>query len=104
MLSCRLHTRIGEQDLLLPVMGHIVFTTVAGQGWLAGPKPSLDAVRYVATTGGQVKLTRANFLRFCAARWQAEAPLADKAFDADERVVSRRRGSSPRVKTARGAL
>jgi hypothetical protein len=23
--------------------GHIVFTTVAGQGWLAGPKPSLDA-------------------------------------------------------------
>jgi hypothetical protein len=28
--------RIGELDLLLPVGGHIVFTTVAGQGWLAG--------------------------------------------------------------------
>jgi hypothetical protein len=25
-------------------MGHIVFTTVAGQGWLAGPKPPLDAL------------------------------------------------------------
>ena len=36
MLSFMLHTRIGEQDLLLPVAGHIVFTTVAGQGWLAG--------------------------------------------------------------------
>ena len=36
MLSFTLHTRIGEQDLLLPVTGHIVFTTVAGQGWLAG--------------------------------------------------------------------
>jgi hypothetical protein len=43
MLSFKLHKRIGEQDLLLPVMGHIVFTTVAGQGWLAGPKPALDA-------------------------------------------------------------
>jgi hypothetical protein len=41
----QLHIRIGEQDLLLPFMGHIVFTTVAGQGWLAGPKPSLDAKR-----------------------------------------------------------
>jgi hypothetical protein len=36
MLSFKLHTRIGEQDLLLPIAGHIVFTTVAGQGWLAG--------------------------------------------------------------------
>jgi hypothetical protein len=45
------HTRIGEQDLLLPVAGHIVFTTVAGQGWLAGHKPSLDAtLRLAAAT------------------------------------------------------
>jgi hypothetical protein len=36
MLSFKLHPRIGEQDLLLPCTGHIVFTTVAGQGWLAG--------------------------------------------------------------------
>jgi hypothetical protein len=35
-LSFKLHMRIGEQDLLLPVTGHIVVTTVAGQGWLAG--------------------------------------------------------------------
>jgi hypothetical protein len=41
-------TRIGEQDLLLPYAGHIVFTTVAGQGWLAGPKPSLDAPWHLA--------------------------------------------------------
>jgi hypothetical protein len=40
-------TRIGEQDLLLPYAGHIVFTTVAGQGWLAGPKPSLDATQHL---------------------------------------------------------
>jgi hypothetical protein len=38
MLSFKLHMRIGEPDLLLPVAGHIVFTTVAGQGWLAGLK------------------------------------------------------------------
>ena len=42
---------IGEQDLLLPYAGHIVFTTVAGQGWLAGPKPSLDAIRRLAVAG-----------------------------------------------------
>jgi hypothetical protein len=49
--------RIGEQDLLLPVAGHIVFTTVAGQGWLAGPKPSLDASRNVARAGYAIKLS-----------------------------------------------
>jgi hypothetical protein len=43
-------TRIGEQDLLLPFLGHIVVvTTVAGQGWLAGPKPSLDAPKHLAS-------------------------------------------------------
>jgi hypothetical protein len=36
MLSFMLHTRIGEQDLLLPVAGHIVFTTVAGQRLVGG--------------------------------------------------------------------
>jgi hypothetical protein len=56
MLSFKLHTRIGEQDLLLPCTGHIVFTTVAGQGWLAGPKPSLDACRRLAESGGAIKL------------------------------------------------
>jgi hypothetical protein len=56
MLSFKLHTRIGEQDLLLPVAGHIVFTTVAGQGWLAGPKPSLDASCDVARAGYVIKL------------------------------------------------
>ena len=55
MLSFKLHTRIGEQDLLLPVAGHIVFTTVAGQGWLAGPKPSLDASRNVASPSLAIK-------------------------------------------------
>jgi hypothetical protein len=55
MLSFNLHTRIGEQDLLLPVTGHIVFTTVAGQGWLAGPKPSLDAAWHVARADLAIK-------------------------------------------------
>ena len=41
-------TRIGEQDLLLPYRATSSFTTVAGQGWLAGPKPSLDAPQYLA--------------------------------------------------------
>jgi hypothetical protein len=54
-LSFELHTRIGELDLLLSYAGHIVFTTVAGQGWLAGPKPSLDASRYVATGRAAIK-------------------------------------------------
>jgi hypothetical protein len=40
----RLHTHRESEDLLLPCAGHIVFTTVAGQGWLAGPKPPLDAL------------------------------------------------------------
>jgi hypothetical protein len=45
MLSFSTHT-LGEQDdLLLPAWATSSFTTVAGQGWLAGPKPSLDAVR-----------------------------------------------------------
>jgi hypothetical protein len=35
--------------------GHIVFTTVAGQGWLAGPKPSLDASRDVPRAGSTIK-------------------------------------------------
>jgi hypothetical protein len=48
-------TRIGERDLLLPVAGHIVFTTVAGQGWLAGPKPSLDASRHIASAACAIK-------------------------------------------------
>jgi hypothetical protein len=55
MLSFKLRTRIGEHDLLLPVTGHIVFTTVAGQGWLAGPKPSLDALRDVPRAGSTIK-------------------------------------------------
>ena len=36
MLSFALHTSIGEQDLLLPRTATSSFTTVAGQGWLAG--------------------------------------------------------------------
>ena len=57
MLSFKLHMRIGEPDLLLPVAGHIVFTTVAGQGWLAGPKPSLDATRVMENEGQEIKLS-----------------------------------------------
>jgi hypothetical protein len=67
MLSSELHTRIGEQDLLLPCTGHIVFATVAGQGWLAGPKPSLDASRDVAGEGSGINprnlLVHANLVR-----------------------------------------
>jgi hypothetical protein len=40
---------------LLPFIGHIVFTTVAGQGWLAGPKPSLDAPQHVASASYAIK-------------------------------------------------
>jgi hypothetical protein len=32
-----------SKDLLLPAWATSSFATVAGQGWLAGPKPSLDA-------------------------------------------------------------
>jgi len=55
MLSFKLRTRIGEHDLLLPVTGHIVFTTVAGQGWLAGPKPSLDAPQHLTSCRSLIK-------------------------------------------------
>jgi hypothetical protein len=55
MLSFKLHTGIGEQDLLLPTRGHIVFTTVAGQGWLVGPKPSLDAAQHLASCQSLIK-------------------------------------------------
>jgi hypothetical protein len=37
MLSS-VYTRTGEQGPIVARMGHIVFTTVAGQGWLAGHK------------------------------------------------------------------
>ena len=40
---------------MLPVSGHIVFTTVAGQGWLAGPKPSLDSSRPIASGTSAIK-------------------------------------------------
>src|SRR4051812_44936839 len=39
------HAASWERDLLLPRRGHIIVTTVAGQGWLAGPNPSLDAAQ-----------------------------------------------------------
>jgi hypothetical protein len=55
-------THIGEQDQLLPVAGHIVFTTVAGQGWLAGPKPSLDAPGNIASLGWESSLGAAGSL------------------------------------------
>jgi hypothetical protein len=53
MLSFELYTRIGEGPIVA-CSGHIVFTTVAGQGWLAGPKPSLDAAPYVAGEGSGI--------------------------------------------------
>jgi hypothetical protein len=49
-------TRIGEQDdLLLPAWATSSFTTVAGQGWLAGPKPTLDVLLRVAAAGSAIK-------------------------------------------------
>jgi hypothetical protein len=47
---------LGEQDLLLPVAGHIVFTTVAGQGWLAGQ---------IALSGCNAAFSSRNLLRQC---------------------------------------
>ena len=44
-----------SKDLLLPAWATSSFTTVAGQGWLAGPKPSLDAFEHVATGGSAIK-------------------------------------------------
>ena len=44
-----------SKDLLLPAWATSSFTTVAGQGWLAGPKPSLDAFERVATGGSAIK-------------------------------------------------
>ena len=55
MLSFKLNTRIGEQDLLLPVAGHIVVHHRCRSGWLAGPKPSLDASRDVASDSYVIK-------------------------------------------------
>ena len=43
---------------MLPVKATSSFTTVAGQGWLAGPKPSLDAQRDIASKIGQSNLTK----------------------------------------------
>ena len=58
MLSFSLHS-IGEQDdLLLPAWATSSFTTVAGQGWLAGHKPSLDALLDVAAAGSAIKAGR----------------------------------------------
>jgi hypothetical protein len=57
MLSFKLHLRIGEQDLLLPCAGHIVFTTVAGQGWLAGQ---------IALSGCNAAFSSRSLLRQCA--------------------------------------
>jgi hypothetical protein len=48
-------TRIGELDLFVAYAGHIVFTTVAGQGWLAGPKPSLDAPQHLTRRSSLIK-------------------------------------------------
>ena len=64
MLSFVLHMRIGEQDLLLPVTGHIVFTTVADQGWLAGQKPSLDATRRLAAATYRGNAVASQFFAF----------------------------------------
>jgi hypothetical protein len=40
---------------IVALVGHIVFTTIAGQGWLAGPEPSLDALRDVSRAGSAIK-------------------------------------------------
>jgi hypothetical protein len=48
MLSFKLHTRIGEQDLLLPYRATSSFTTVAGQAGWRGGSPSLDATLRLA--------------------------------------------------------
>jgi hypothetical protein len=45
LLQLRAHRRAGP---IVAYSDHIVFTTVAGQGWLVGPKPSLDASKDVA--------------------------------------------------------
>ena len=44
MLSFSLHNASESKDLLLPAWATSSFTTVAGQGWLAGlAEPALDA-------------------------------------------------------------
>jgi hypothetical protein len=40
---------------LLPAWATSSFTTVAGQGWLAGPKPTLDVLLRVAAAGSAIK-------------------------------------------------
>ena len=49
-----------SKGLLLPARATSSFTTVAGQGWLAGPKPSLDALLDVAAAGSAIKAGRSN--------------------------------------------
>ncbi len=44
-----------SKDQLLPAWATSSFTTVAGQGWLAGPKPSLDAFTHVAIAASAIK-------------------------------------------------
>jgi hypothetical protein len=53
LLQLHTHRRAGTYCCL--IAGHIVVTTVAGQGWLAGPKPSLDAMRHLTNRGSLIK-------------------------------------------------
>jgi hypothetical protein len=69
----QLHTCIGEQDdLLLPARTTSSFTTVAGQGWLAGPKPSLDALIQVASWRWLIKQVAAANTALLAASLRTE--------------------------------
>jgi hypothetical protein len=56
LLQFRAHRRAGP---IVAYSGHIVFTTVAGQGWLAGPKPSLDALLHLGSACPLIKVSAA---------------------------------------------
>jgi hypothetical protein len=91
MLSFTLHTRIGEQEtLLLPDAGHIVFATVAGQGWLAGlAEPALDAgttlaYRRVGRQGGIGSTDRDGLFE-----QESGARKHDRSFEGARKAVSR---------------
>jgi hypothetical protein len=81
----QLDTRIGRAGPTVAYSGHIVFTTVAGQGWLAGQKPSLDAPGHIAREGPVINpanlIARGNFCFFQAAfAHSARRPIFSATF------------------------
>jgi hypothetical protein len=69
MLSLKLHTRIGEQDLLLPRTATSSSPPLPVRAGWRGGSPSLDATRRLAAATYRGNAMRANSLVFRATGW-----------------------------------